>query len=75
MPQNERIGCPEPHSGIVETKEVDGWWRCSVCGLQFDEGTDRMVYIIEDATICEKCYNRGILWAIKESFREENKYA
>jgi hypothetical protein len=58
-------------SNSVDMKEVDGWWECSVCRRQFDEGTDRMVYIIEDATICEKCYNRGILWAIKRAWVEK----
>lgn len=58
-------------SDMIDSKEVNSWWRCSVCRRQFDDGTDRMVYIIDEHTICQKCINRGQIWAIREAWKEK----
>ena len=52
-------------------REVDGFWQCQICHRQCDEGTDRMAYIIDEYTICEKCVNRGQMFAIREGWKEE----
>jgi hypothetical protein len=58
-------------SNPVDSREVNSWWECSICRRQFDNGIDRMVHIIDEYTICQKCYNRGILHSIREAWREE----
>ena len=58
-------------SNAIDKKEVNGWWSCHVCRRQFDEGTTRTAHIIDEYVICEKCYNRGQFWAIREAWKEE----
>ena len=58
-------------SNLIDRKEVDGWWECSICHRQFDEGTTRTAHIINECVICQKCHNRGQMWAIREGWKEE----
>ena len=60
-------------SNAVGEKEVTAFWRCDICGKQLEHDIDSTVFNVEGypELICEKCYCRGIIWGIKEAWKEE----
>ena len=55
----------------IDRREVDGWWQCDICRRQFEDGADSVICFIDNYTICEKCYNRGIIFSIREGWKEK----
>ncbi len=60
-------------SNAVDEKEVIAFWHCDICGKQFEHDVDSTVFSIEGhpELICEECYCRGIIWSVKEAWKEE----
>ena len=54
-------------------KEVEGFWRCDICHRQFEHNMSSLIYSIEGypEMFCEKCYNAGTMWAIKQAWKEK----
>ena len=58
-------------SNSVDMKEVEGFWQCDICHRQFEHDVYSLIYNIEGYSemICEKCFNRGTIWSIREAWR------
>tara|TARA_Y100000310_G_C19973935_1_gene486734 strand:+ start:146 stop:331 length:186 start_codon:yes stop_codon:yes gene_type:complete len=59
---------------MVVKKEITGFWRCDICHKQFEHSVTTSVYIIKGypEKICEECFNRGIMFSIKEGWKENH---
>ena len=60
-------------SNSIDRREVNGFWQCDICRRQFEHNLSSLIYSIEGYSemFCERCYNRGTMWAIKKAWEEK----